>query len=75
MISRSKGQQTIVCDSCGDPLDEEFDRDRFQAMLDHAHAEKWSIRTEGGEWKHYCPGCVDAPVESKLDRQRKLLGL
>lgn len=75
MIERSHGRQTLACDSCGDPLDEDFDKDRFQLMIDHAKEEDWSIRQEDGSWRHYCPDCKDASVESKLDQQRKLLGL
>lgn len=65
----------LVCDCCGDPLDEEFEKDRFQAMIDHAKEEGWSIRQEDGSWRHFCPGCKGLPTGDKLDQQRKLLGL
>lgn len=75
MIEKSRGLQTLACDGCGDPLGEDFEPDRFRPMIDHAKEEDWSIRQEDGSWQHFCPDCKDAPVESKLDRQRRLLGL
>ena len=75
MIEKSGGQQNLVCDSCGDPLGEDFEMDRFRAMIDYAKDEGWSIRQEDGSWRHFCPDCKDMPVGSKLDRQRRLLGL
>lgn len=74
MITRVGNLQTLSCDCCGDPLDEEFEKDRFQPMIDHAKGEGWSIRQEDGSWRHFCPGCKGLPTDNKLDQQRKLFG-
>lgn len=73
-MSFADGKQTLVCDSCEEPLDENFDRDQFQAMIDYAKTERWTIQQEDGSWRHYCPDCTVSPQGNALRRARVLFG-
>ena len=71
MIEKQSGLQALLCDSCDEPLGESFSPDCFNDMISYAKAERWTIRQEDGSWRHYCAEC-EGPVESALDRQRRL---
>ena len=59
MINRSRFEQQLVCDDCGDE-GETFDNDDFRRMIANAKDDGWSIRLVRGEWTHTCRQCVES---------------
>ena len=75
MIEKQGRRQTLLCDSCEEPLDRMFEADEFADMVEHAKSERWLIRQEDGSWRHYCNDCRDDLTGGALARQRRLFGL
>ena len=75
MIERQRGENTLICDECGDDLGETFTFEEFETMLSYARNDGWRIRRDNSKpegYSHHCPDCKDV---SPLAAQRKLLGL
>jgi Fe2+ or Zn2+ uptake regulation protein len=73
MIENNGSQQHIVCERCGDQLDD-YHRTEFWSMLADAKERQWTFEQDDrGDWEHYCPTC--RPRESGLQRAKRLLGL
>tara|TARA_Y100000593_G_scaffold83521_1_gene157493 strand:+ start:18741 stop:18971 length:231 start_codon:yes stop_codon:yes gene_type:complete len=76
MILRDEevGAMTMQCDRCTNMTDD-YNIDAFQQMIDDAKEEGWRIErdenAEGG-WSHTCP---DHDAKSRIEDQRRLLGL
>lgn len=74
-IERQNGAKTLLCDDCGDHLGEFFPNGQFEALISHAKGAGWSVKPDGeGGWTHKCSDCRTGSG-SKLEAQRKLLGL
>lgn len=45
----------LHCDGkrCAETLNTELDD--FEDAMDEARIQGWTMRKEGGDWKHYCP--------------------
>jgi predicted RNA-binding Zn-ribbon protein involved in translation (DUF1610 family) len=77
MIERDDdvGAITLRCDDCGDLLEGDFNADDFHGMIEYAKTHGWSIKPDGeGGWEHKCPDCA-GNSGSRLERQKRLLGL
>lgn len=75
MIERQRGENTLVCDDCGESLDKTFSFEEFDEMLSYARGEGWRIRRDNSQPEGYAHHCPDCKTTSPLAAQRKLLGL
>lgn len=71
MIEKSKGKETLVCDDCGEPLDQDFEPTEFMAMIDYAKSQGWTIRKVDHHYDHWCRDCKP----TGLAAQKALFGL
>lgn len=58
MIERQHGELIPICDGCGEPFADAFDRNDFQDMIAAIKDAGWLVRIERREWEHFCPSCV-----------------
>ncbi len=67
-LHRDSRVQYLECEDCPETFgeDEEY---QFQAMIDAAKAEGWSIKLVGSTWEHRCKSCAS---ESRLEKQMRL---
>jgi hypothetical protein len=55
MIEKVHGQFRLICDNCGEVVDEIFDD--FYEAVDYKKANLWSSQKRQDGWKDCCPGC------------------
>ena len=54
-----KKERIAICDNCGQGQV----CDSWVEVIDFMNYEGWKKRLVDGEWKHYCPECVESEVE------------
>lgn len=70
-IERQHGEQTLLCDTCGEDLGEFYTS--FPLMISKAKAEGWGIKPDGSDWTHTCPDCAGSSAGG-LNAQKRLFG-
>lgn len=55
MIGKEYGKFRLLCDVCGNIVEEEFDT--FQDALDFARLNRWRLQWRKGGWENVCPTC------------------
>lgn len=50
-------QMRLQCDDCSDLLDEDFAKVEFNAMIDYAKGQGWTIRKVDHHFDHWCQNC------------------
>ncbi len=55
-----KNKYMVICDNCGDGCECDSWADAMEFMLE----EGWKKKLFDGEWKHYCPECVEVSVSA-----------
>jgi Fe2+ or Zn2+ uptake regulation protein len=58
MIDKSCGFYSLVCDNCGEELDEQFDD--FYEAVEAKKENGWKSKKVNGEWQDICPDCADS---------------
>lgn len=58
MIRKERGEYVAECDDCGT---EAYGgtTETFMAFLDEIKKQGWKAKNNGGDWEHFCPGCVE----------------
>ena len=54
-----KNKYMVICDNCG----EGQECDSWTDVLDFMNTEGWKKKLVDGEFKHYCPECVEAEIK------------
>lgn len=58
MIDMSYGVYRLICDICGEEVNEKFTE--LQDAVNYRKGSDWKSQKRNGEWLDVCPDCIDS---------------